>query len=499
MMGDGSFQVGCCELMSRDFLPTTALNLDEDELFKAATDYRSWTFKSFTLKDLPAFDSSVAFGITVEDEDDNIKEEIKKLVHFMSSKKTPLFDSCGALGETNAAGFEDLINVVDQIRSNLEIVMHDNASLAMGNYVHNLFYKNLKKSRAHLRLRYLGRPHGIDGHNPKTLSDENKNAQAYNALIDFTFHSFAWWIAYVAESKSWHAPIIAVLVRWSVKLKLIALDPVRWAERALLGEENIMKQIAHNQQNGEKIIVRIPSETSETPSQEVNFPDDRDLDYIYYLSKFHFRKSIRKFIDRILNNLIAERSSTDTSTPFEVRTLIYKDNSDETPRQLTVQQNGRVETSSDLTDLRRSYRALQLLLSNARSISPTNVNESFSEMARIHWHRSRGCYYPDVGSVSTTRLDDVVSVLVPLSFMGSSHSLKFLENPLIRDDSNDEFPLAVLNLSPEASPMIKFSLSTRPSRKSNLQRTDSRMIPTSRAPLMLSMEGKWHLVCRHFV
>ena len=157
-MGDGSFQAGGCKLMSRDFLLATPLNLDEDQLFKAATDYHSWSFSSYTLKDLPAFDSSLSFGITVEDENDNIKEEIKKLVQFMSSKKPPLFDSCGALGETNATGFEDLINVVDQIRSNLDIVRHDNASLAMDHYVHKMFYDDLKESRTHLRWRYLERP-----------------------------------------------------------------------------------------------------------------------------------------------------------------------------------------------------------------------------------------------------------------------------------------------------------------------------------------------------
>ena len=180
-------------------------------------------------------------------------------------------------------------------------------------------------------------PRGINGHNPKTLSDENKNAQAYNALIDFIFHSLAWWLAYVAESKSWHASIIAVLARWSVKLKLVALDPVRWAEQALLKGEDIMRRIANEQQDGEKIIVKIPSETSQTEPVEENFLDDRDLDYMYYCLKFYFRKGIRGFIDRILSNLIAERSSTSISTAFEVRTLIYKDNLDETLRQLTVQ------------------------------------------------------------------------------------------------------------------------------------------------------------------
>ena len=488
MIGEGQFQARCCKLMSPVSLLPTPLKLDEDQLFKAATDYHSWAFGRFTLENLPAFDSSVPFGITVEEENDHIKEEIKKLVQFVGSKKPPLFDSYGALGESNAAGFEDLFSIVDQIQSNLEIVMHDNASLAMDHYVDQTFYDILKHSRRHLRTRYLGQPRGINGHSPKTLSDETRNAQAYNALIDFIFHSLAWWLAHVAEGKSWHAQMIAVLARWSVKLKLIELDPVHWGEQALLRGENIMRRIASEQQDGEQITVKVPTGSIQ-PEKSIRFPEDRDQDYAYYFLKFRFRKVVRGFIDRILSNLIAERSSTNKSTAFEVRTLIYKDDLDETLRQLTVQQDGRVETSSDLTNLRRNYLALQLLLSNAQSIPPTNVNEIFPEMARIQWHRKLKGSDPHVGSVSTTRLDDVVSVLVPLSFTGSSHLFKHLENPSKRRDSEDEFPPAVLDLPLEEFQRIEFSLTTR-SRNNILGRMDSCMIPTSRSPLIPSIEGK---------
>ena len=78
-------------------------------------------------------------------------------------------------------------------------------------------------------------------------------------------------------------------------------------------------------------------------------------------------------------------------------------------------------------------------------------------MAKIHWHHRLKCSDPDVGSVPTTRLDDLVSVLVPLGFMGSSRLFKYLENPSIRRDSDDEIPPAILELSPEESPTIEFS------------------------------------------
>ena len=497
LISDGPSQARSCKPTNRISLSITPLHLDEDRLFEAATDYRSWTFGRYTLKNLPAFDSSASFGITAEDENDSIKHEIKKLVQFISSKKPPLFDSYGALGETNAAGFEDLFSIVDQIRSNLHIIMHDNASLALDRYVDKTFYGALKQHRSQLRRRYLGDPLGINGHIPKTLSDEIKNAQAYSALIDFIFHSLAWWLAHVTVSKSWHTPIIiAVLARWSVKLKFIALDPVRWAEQALCRGEEIMRRIANEQSDTDRITVEFAPGPSETQETRIHFPEDRDLDYQYYSLKLELRKGIHRFINRILSNLIAKKSSTDKSTAFEVRTFIYNGNLDKTLRQLTVQQDGRIETSSDLTNLRRSYCALQLLLSNARSISPSNENESFPETARIHWSCKFRRSDPDLGSVSTTRLDDVISVLVPLSFMGSSHLVNYLENPLILldSDSDSEYPLAVFDLSPEESPKIEFSLSTRRNRNRNLPRIDSHMILTSKSPLIPSLEGKSHLV-----
>lgn len=63
------------------------LNLDEELIFEAATDYKNWTFGDVTLKDLPAFDHSASFGITVDDENNNIREEIKKIVHFLNSNE----------------------------------------------------------------------------------------------------------------------------------------------------------------------------------------------------------------------------------------------------------------------------------------------------------------------------------------------------------------------------------------------------------------------------
>ena len=370
----------------------------------------------------------------------------------MQSEKPPLFDSFGALGGTDDAGFYDLYNIIDQIKCNFNIIRHDNAALALDHYVSEFFYHPFQDSRSNLRRRYQEKPRGITGHNPKILSDEKKNAQAYHALIDFIFQSLAWWLIHVAESKSWHAPIIAVLARWSVKLKFIALDPIRWAEQALARGEDVMRKISNDQKDEDRISIEFPTHTLVAEPKNVHFPADQDVDHTYYVWKLHLREGLYNLVSRVLNNLIAETSNNRRSTAFEVRTLIYRGDLDELLRQLTVRRDGTVETSSDLMELRHSYRALQLLLWNTQSIPQTHVEASSSETAKIDWHiKLTKDSDADVGSVTTARLDDVVSVLVPLSLMGGSKAIKSLDNPLLWSDSDYNYFPATLELSAEES------------------------------------------------
>lgn len=476
-------------------LPRTPLNLDQDHIFAAATDYENWTYSRYTLKDLPPFDNSALFGITVADENDNIREEIGRLARFVDTKKAVPFNSYGALGETNDAGFENLFNVVDQILCNFEAIRHDNASLALDHYLDGYFYDVFKYSRRTLRLRYLGKQHSVSGHTPITLTDEKDNMQAYHALIDFIFQSLAWWLVRVAEKKSWRAPIIAVLARWSVKLKLIALDPVRWAEMSLTRGEDVMRRISYEQNKDGNITFAFPSSNPETERKKIYFPEDRDVDYQYYTFKFHFRENLYRIVRSVLTNLKPERSDK-RSAAFEVRTLVYRGRLDETLRHLTVQRDGTVGTSSDVADLRRSHRALQLLLLNVHNLGQTKVDPGSLEVAEIKWYiKQVGSSDPIIGSVTTTQLDDVISAMVPLSLTGSSQFVKTLDNPLIRGDFEDEYPPAILELSPEGYRRIEFSLSTRQSRKNIAQRVGTAMMPSSKSPLIAFGEGKKHPTC----
>jgi len=478
---------------SQDSLsPATPIpNLKEEQIFEAATDYQNWTYKDVTLKNLGAFDHSTSFGITMDDENSNIREEIKKIVRFMNFSEHPLFESYGTLGDTSAAGFEDLHNIVDQISCNLEVVSHENACLALGHYVDESFYNAFKISRAQIRRRYLGKTSDITGHNPKVLRDDISNMQAYHALVDFIFHSLAWWLLRVAKRKSWCTAIIAVLARWSFKLKLIALDPTHWAEMCLIRGEETMKRISHDQKNENRITVKFPSKTG--PAREVHFPDDRDLDYNYYYGKLHTRKILHLYVNRILSNLIVEKSRSTRSAAFEVRTLMCKGVLDSTLRHLTIRQTGDIEMSSDRVDLRCSSWALQLLLLNAQRIP----DKGMTEAVRFQWYiKLTNGPDLDISSGTTERLDDIVSALIPLSLIGSSGLVKLLEDSSFQEYSDDEHPPAMPNLIPlDNYQKIEFSLSARQGRINTLGNFGTTMVPASRSPLITSMEGMQHLLC----
>ena len=473
------------------------LNLDEARIFEAATDYQNWSFGDITLKDLPAFDHSTSFGITTEDENNNIREEIRKIVHFVNSNEPPLFDSYGILGATNAAGFEDLYNVVDQISCNLHIIRHDNACLALDHYVDESFFNILRNSRARIRSRYVGKSSKITGHTPKVLKDEISNMKAYHALVDFIFQSLAWWLMHVAKRKSWRAPIIAVLARWSVKLKLIALDPTRWAEMSLIRGEDTMRRIAHDQKTENRTVIKFPPITGHTDLKEFSFPDDRDMDYNYYSWKLHMRENLYNIVRPILRNLLIEKSRSMRSTAFEARTLMYRGVLDNALRYLTVQRDGTIEMSSDHIDLRSSYCALQLLLFNGQRIAQKGVTIATSEAVEFHWYiKLANGLSPKVRTVATERLDDLVSALVPLSLVGSSRLVNLLDNPSFQEYFEDEHPPSMPDpFSLDDCLRVEFSLRSKQGRVTPSRNFAKTMVPASRSPLITFTEGQKHLLC----
>jgi hypothetical protein len=424
------------------------------------------------------------FGITRDEEDSLIGKEIQKFIWFIDQDKPPLFDSYRAFNNTNNDSYKDLYNIVDQIETNLAVIQHDNAGLAFKHYIRYEFNELFQKTRKTLRDRYQQEPKGIVGHKPETLIDEKRNMKAYHALVDYIFHSLAWWLMHVLERESWCEPMIAVLVRWTIKLKLVALEPVYWAKKSLAAGVNIMRKISEKCKDAEKISVDIKTPGKEGEPEKVDTLKNNDLDLYYYVSKTRIRDNLHDIIEVMLNNLKPRNRRMGDSTAFEVNTVLYRNDLYESLRQITIQQGGSVSTSSDTAQLGYSFQALQLLISNVESIPPEDTDSSDAATINWAWDIKRGnddCLHR-LHEKKITRLDDIVSMLVPIGLMANADNVKPLNRAWRWLSTEDEIdPAPLLGLNQTNNPTIKFFLTTRQGKFGRG--------PQTRSPLITSIKG----------
>lgn len=474
-------------------IPRISVQLDEDRIFQAATDYQSWTNGVYVFENLPRFDNATMSGLTLEDENAMIKKEIAKYAEFASSDKPSLFKSNGIFGTADPEGFKDLAKVVDQIRTHLQVIKHDNYLLILEHFHRYDVYENFKEARNIIRERYQREPNGtirIHGREPKRLDDEANNTKAYHGLVDFVFKCLAWWLMHVAKSDSWNTHIIAVMARWAVKLKFIALDPVRWVEKSLANGEDVMRQIQMEQANQDIIAVKMASVNPRDEVLELIFPDNPNLASPYYESKSHFRKILLQLVLRVLGSLNTGLLGSD-SAALSVRTLIYRGGLNRTLRQLAVHQNSQISTTSGSEEFRYSHTAFQLLVLNSQRI--VNCDLEAPNVANICWHHIvKGAVSPVYrvkGEKRTDALDDIISLLVPLSFMENWHMVEPLHSALAWTIAHEDPDSQKLDRPSEETLELEFSITTpKKIRLPAIIRPDT--IPSSQSPLFTGLEGK---------
>ncbi|KAF2098987.1 hypothetical protein NA57DRAFT_56618 [Rhizodiscina lignyota] len=469
---------------------------DPNRVFQATKDHRSWESRTnpCVFENLPKFDDLKPYGLSEDEEDNLVRKEIDKYCRYAESERPDPFDSNGIFDKTNAHGFADLTSVIDQIQCSLHIILHDNASVALEHCPNAEFYeKFFRPSRRAVLERYGKEPRFITGRRPKLLKDTDKNTRVYHAMVDFIFGSTVWWLMRVAQNKNWEAQIIAILARWAVKLKIIALDPVHCADRCLERGVEIIRQLWNaNKDDDESIIIHL-LERSSNEAKKIEFSsDDLNLAFGYYASKLQLRKILEMIIVGVTDNMIVQQAGSRSSSRFEVRTLIYKGGVGGTLRELFVTRHVNVLVSSNSSSIVHSYIALQLAIANAERIRETlgkrpksGVTES--DAVIMSWSQAG---IPS--KVQTDRLDDLISVLVPLGLRTERHWLLHLSTLLRSDVRDEEELIEKFEFHPDDDITTEFRLNTQASlkrkRQVELPFVESDIISTSRIPLWRSPE-----------
>jgi hypothetical protein len=490
--------------MSRSSILT---NLKEDEVFKAATDYNNWSAYGLVFSELPRFDDSTLCGLSISVENDMIRKEIAKHMQFARSSSPSLFDSDGLLGYNKPDRSDDLLSITDQIFYNLQIIRHDNAWQAVANTLHNSFYEDFRHSRDHLLRRYATDPQALNRRKPKTLDNPEDNRRLYHLLIDFIFGSSAWWILRVAKNQSSAANVIAVLARWSVKLKVIELNHVAWADKSLEEGGDTMRQIAETQKDEAKVVIKLLDEESGKP-KEIPFDDDRKFTLSYYRSKTRLRGTLFELIVGATGELTHAQPWfwSKSSAEFVRRTFIYKGGLDQTLRQLNVEGAGSINITPNLVGFKWRYIASRLLLYNCRAIADRREVDSennsgadsyiTSKMTWRHIKMEDGklCLKERDGT-ETQRLDDLVSVSVPLSCMANSHLIGQLPIGSARQELDEEEEEDTLQTLADDTFELDFVMSSldpqsKPQKLLSSPLFDSDVIPSTQTPLFTNTEGE---------
>jgi len=295
---------------------------------------------------------------------------------------------------------------------------------------------------------------------------------------------------HVAKSDSWNTHIIAVMARWAVKLKFIALDPVHWVKKGLAKGEDVMRQIETEQKDEAMIQVQLRVEPG-TEGKKVTFPDDSNLAKSYYESKSRFRDILLEMVHQMLDNLNTGLLSSN-SIESSIRTLIYRSGMSRTLRQLAVHQNGKLSTTSGGREFQYSHMAFQLLVSNSQSI--VDCKSAAPNVANVCWHHvvngDVSPVYRDKGEKRTDKLDDIISLLIPLSFMGNSHMVERFQSALAWTIAHEDPNSQKLDRPGEETLELEFSINT-PKKIGLPAIIHPDTVPSSQSPLFTGLEGKY--------
>ena len=471
-------------------------------VFQATKDHKSWAPSGrspYVYENLPEFDGLKAHGLSEDEEDKFVWDEIRRYSRYAESDKPDPFDSAGVFDKTDAVGFADLSSLIDQIQCNLQIVLYENASLALEHCPNTELYRSyFRPLRVKILERYGKEPRSITGRCPRRLSDPDKNIRGYHALVDFIFGSMAWWLMRVAQNKKWESQIMAILARWAVKLKIIALNPNHCAQYSLSRGYDTIRRLSIADEDEDEITVPLLDNTSDEPTTIKFSGDVINWAFGYYISKLQLRNVLEEIIVGVTSNMIIPKVGCRSSASFEVRTLIYKGGLRETLRELFVPRDTSVIVSSDPSSIVHSYIALQLAVVNAERIDEASArkpkpqfneaNGTDSDTIVMEWKQENS-----KGRVETDRLDDLISVLVPLGLRISRSRLRGLAALLHSDMRDGEELMEISNLHRSDSITTEFRLNTKAflkrKRAVNLPFVDPDVISTSEIPLWKSPKG----------
>lgn len=398
---------------------------EESNILTRATEHEKFGKGGISLTGLPKFDDLRTYGISTETEKHLWMLEIRRLKADAASEKALIFNSHGIFDRTDPKTFEDLSNLADQIICNFEIIEHDNTLHVLEHcrWITTLStaINSFKHSRTRLKTRFEQDEDKVKARRPKLLDSTQENERVYFALVDYITSNIARLVVRSATGDYWNNHSLAILAKWAAKLKILSHNPTQYASASLDSAEDLLARMSDSDSKDNIKVLKIRTTDGGKNKDDMDIDPEAEADITGYYFQDHYllRARLAHFFRYATSALYASEKTGNAPNCFEICTLIYETGLERSLTLISNDRQGDVAATSDTTHVTCSYTAFQNLMKNVAHLQFNNSSRRSDkhEQTTICWQWAecmQGQSSRDYG-FSTSRFDDIVSVMVPLA------------------------------------------------------------------------------------
>ena len=468
-LSDGSSQ-GSLEHEPRSSVSSKScrsVSLDQDRILRLTRCYAELGGNTaITFKSLERFDDTRCYGQENGNEERLVEAEVRKLINSVSCDDACLFSSEKALDFTDSESFEYISKAAESIAGCLDIVANDYMRLGMRNCPKLFQLSEFEEPLAAVLERYPPEQRGMCVELDQSL-DQDRLQRIVVKLVEYTLTIVAKTVVSIAGGRHWKEHIIAVLAMWTVKLKFLSSNPSSFAKMSVTQASKHLKTLKESQRKPLQISIVSDSGSKEPTIKE---PDVKFISQYFY-KEIQCRRELKKLAERAVLSLWHQQDPWNSASCFEHCVVLYRMGLDRIPAVLTKGCSSRISASSSPKISRCSYYAISIAQRNCQTLADsqgegscsTSEEESGAIKTTISWNwceslnESHEKKQPK--NFETCRIDDVVSVQVPLSLAGfePAQSLLALLTQASVENSEQE---SIIQNRPEVCPRAMFCVST---------------------------------------
>jgi hypothetical protein len=437
-----------------------SIEADPGEVFKIVTQHKRFSAESLGdgfVENLPPFDDSTAYDISAETQDKLWYEEVKRLVGVVNNlQSAPVFTGTPRLANDSKEAYETLALLAGIVWSGMSICVHDNEAIFFEHF-HGLYDKeDYETSKFTLELL-----------TENSSKDEQNNPTAKRITREELFLFLDYLTAATARvfctamcGKEYQNQVLAILAKWSTKLKIVSTNLEGSAEASLQAAFSILKALPSHSSDEEGGQVRSPSEdkteragssgewdgfipssqasgTSKDLGMGPGTPENL-LRKSYFIQRYRSQTGVWKVFRSLLLNLRGHnRLMTTSRTNVEVCSMTYENGFSKFPTLIFQDRTECFIASSDSNVVHTGHSAFDLLSLSVRQLddrlrkerertgSTSNSNipnqrSNYSVRTKLSWNHFNSDPDAKVGVEGEERhvyldsMNDIISILVPL-------------------------------------------------------------------------------------